>query len=95
MKTASVADVKAHLSAYLGECAEGPVVITRNGKPVAALVPVTDDEQLENLLLSYSPRLRRLLEERAEEIRRTGGIPHDEFWKMVEAEHESAPAEPA
>jgi len=33
MRIAPLADVKARLSAYLDECgAEGPVVITRNGK---------------------------------------------------------------
>ncbi len=34
MKIASVADVKAKLSAYLRGSQEGPVVVTRNGKPV-------------------------------------------------------------
>ena len=47
MKIASVADVKAHLSAYLKASAQGPVVVTRNGKAVAVLVAVGDDEDLE------------------------------------------------
>ena len=36
MKIASVAEVKARLSAYLRASEEGPVVVTRNGKPVAS-----------------------------------------------------------
>jgi prevent-host-death family protein len=40
MKIASVADVKAHLSAYLKETEVGPVVVTRNGKAVAVLLAV-------------------------------------------------------
>jgi hypothetical protein len=32
MKIASVADVKARLSAYLEETQEGPVIVTRNGQ---------------------------------------------------------------
>jgi prevent-host-death family protein len=39
MRIAPLADVKARLSAYLDECGdEGPLVITRNGKPVAVLL---------------------------------------------------------
>ena len=39
MKIASLADVKARLSAYVEQCkTEGPVVITRNGKAVAVLL---------------------------------------------------------
>ena len=38
MKIASVADVKARLSAYLKDSEQGPVVVTRNGKAVAVLV---------------------------------------------------------
>jgi prevent-host-death family protein len=42
MKVASVADIKARLSAYLKASAEGPVVVTRNGKAVAVLIAVAD-----------------------------------------------------
>jgi prevent-host-death family protein len=42
MKIASVADVKARLSAYLKDIEEGPVVITRNGTAVAVLLAVPD-----------------------------------------------------
>jgi prevent-host-death family protein len=51
MKIASVADVKARLSAYLKESEEGPVVVTRNGKAVAVLLSVTDDDELERVAL--------------------------------------------
>ncbi len=40
MKIASVANVKARLSAYLKESQEGPVIVTRNGKAVAVLLAV-------------------------------------------------------
>ena len=46
MKIASVADVKARLRAYLKETAEGPVIVTRNGKAVAVLLGVTDEDEL-------------------------------------------------
>ena len=60
MKIASVADVKARLSAYLQACEEGPVIITRNGKPAAVLLAVQDEDELERLVLAYSPKFQTL-----------------------------------
>jgi prevent-host-death family protein len=53
MKIASVADVKARLSAYVKESQEGPVVVTRNGKAIAVLLAVTDEDELERLVLAH------------------------------------------
>ena len=55
VRIAPLADVKARLSAYLDECAaEGPLVITRNGKPAAVLLVPSDDDDLERLMLAHS-----------------------------------------
>jgi prevent-host-death family protein len=86
MKIVSVADVKARLSAYLKETEEGPVVVTRNGKAVAVLLAVTDDDELERLVLAHSPKFRALLDKSRRQIEETGGIPHDQFWREVKAE---------
>ncbi len=85
MKIASVADVKARLSAYLKESEQGPVVVTRNGKAVAVLLAVTDDDELERLLLGHSPKFQALLDKSRRQIEETGGIPHDRFWREVNA----------
>ena len=84
MKIASVADVKAKLSAYLRGSQEGPVVVTRNGKPVGVLLSVEDEEELERLLLAYSPRLQKVLAAGRQQIQTMGGISHREFWEGVE-----------
>jgi prevent-host-death family protein len=84
MKIASVADVKARLSAYIQACADGPVIITRNGKPTAVLLAVQDEDELERLILAYSPNLHALLEAARRQIQETGGVRHDEFWQAVE-----------
>src|SRR6267143_3727391 len=86
MKIASVADVKARLSAYLRETEEGPVVVTRNGKAVAVLLAVTDDDELERLMLAHSPKFQALLDKSRRQIEETGGIPHEQFWREVKAE---------
>src|SRR5207302_8227270 len=86
MKIVSVADVKARLSAYLKESQAGPVIVTRNGKPVAVLLAVTDEDELERLVLAHSPKFRAILEKSRRQIEETGGIPHDAFWREVQAE---------
>jgi prevent-host-death family protein len=86
MRIASVAEVKARLSAFLKESAAGPVVVTRNGKAVAVLLGVHDDEELERLLLAHSRKLAAILDAAERRIEEGGGIPHDEFWRQVEAE---------
>src|SRR5687767_9394587 len=86
MRIASVADIKARLSAYLKESQEGPVIITRNGKAVAVLLAVTDEDELERLVLAYSPKFQALLDKSRRQIEETGGIPHDVFWREVAAE---------
>lgn len=88
MKIASVAEVKANLSAYINASEEELVVITRNGKPVAVLLPIDDDDELERLALAYSRRFQSILREAREQIAATGGIPHDDFWREVGSEGE-------
>ncbi|RMF29107.1 MAG: type II toxin-antitoxin system Phd/YefM family antitoxin [Chloroflexi bacterium] len=90
MKIASVAEVKAKFSGYLRMSREGPVVVTKNGKPVAVLLAVEDEEELERLLLAYSPKLRRILEIAEREIREGRGKTHQEFWAEVEEEETRA-----
>ncbi len=84
MKIAPLADVKARLSAYLHQAeTNGPVVITRNGKPVAVLVAPRDDADLETLILSRSPRFQALLDKSRESVRAGKGLSEKRFWKAV------------
>ena len=85
MKIAPVADVKARLSAYLDQCqAEGPIVITRNGKAVAVLLAPHDDDDLERLLLSRSARLQTLLGNSRQSIKKGKGLTDEAFWQAVD-----------
>ncbi|MFN2219323.1 MAG: type II toxin-antitoxin system Phd/YefM family antitoxin [Anaerolineae bacterium] len=86
MKIAPVAELKAQFSAYLKSSAEGPIVVTRHGKPVAVLLSIEDEDELERLVLAYTPKFRAILEAAREQIRETGGIEHEEFWQEMEAE---------
>ena len=88
MIIAPLADVKARLSAYLEECTTGgPVVITRNGRAVAVLLAPADDEDLENLILSRSPRFQAILNKSRRSIEAGKGLSSNEFWKAVAESH--------
>ena len=83
MKLASVAEVKAQFSAFVKASEGGPIVVTRNGKPVAVLVGVQDEDEIERLLLAYSPRLRAILKQSRQQIAEGNGIGHEELWAEV------------
>src|SRR5262249_50818104 len=85
MKIASVARIKSQFSSFLKASEAGPVVVTRNGKPVAVIVAVQDEDEIERLLMAYSPRLQAILEEYRKQIREGDMLSHEEFWAEVQA----------
>ncbi|MGB8214109.1 MAG: type II toxin-antitoxin system Phd/YefM family antitoxin [Anaerolineales bacterium] len=86
MRIASVADVKAKFSGYLKASEQGPVVVTKNGKPVAVLLSITDEDEIERMVLAHSPKFQSLLDAAEQQIRDGKGIKHADFWREVEAE---------
>ena len=63
MKTESLREVKNNLSSVIEELPKtGSVLITKNGKARAVLLPVDDDTDLESLLLSQNKRLWELID---------------------------------
>jgi prevent-host-death family protein len=84
MKTASAAKVAAQFQEYLEASREQPVLVTRDGKPVAVLLAVQDKAEAEQLACRHSRSLRSIFEEAHEQIRTSGGIVHDQFWREVE-----------
>ncbi len=83
MKIASVAEVKAHFSSYLEQCEEGPVIVTKNGRPTAVLVAVNNEEELERLVLAHTPRFMSILDSAQKRIKSGKGMSHRQFWKAA------------
>jgi len=90
MKIAPLADVKARLSAYVDPVeTEGPVVITRKGKPVAVLLAPRNAEDLERLVLAHSPCFQALLDESRGSNEASKGLTRNAFWKaLAERRHD-------
>ena len=51
------------------------MVITKNGKPCAALVHLGKDEDMETFILSHSPRFLELVDQASESARQKRGTP--------------------
>ncbi len=86
MNIAPLADVKARFSAYIKKTQEGPVVVTKNGRPVALLLNIADEDDLERVLLANSKMFQALLDAAEQRIKETGGISHEDVWAAVEGE---------
>jgi prevent-host-death family protein len=86
MRIASVADVKAKFSGYIKESQQGPVVVTKNGKPIAMLLSVTNEDEIERMILAYSPKFQGMLQVAEQQIREGKGQKHDDLWREVTAE---------
>lgn len=79
MKTVALSEVEAKLNELAAHSRGEPVLVTRDGRPVAILY-AADPDDMERLVLAHSPQFRALLEKSRQQIREGKGIPHDEFW---------------
>ena len=84
MKIAPLAEVKNRFSAYVDDSQESPIVVTRNGRPVAMLIGIVDEDDLDSLLLVHNPRFLQILEEARQRVRVTGGVPWADFRSRLE-----------
>jgi prevent-host-death family protein len=86
MRIAPVVEVKAKFSAYLEESKSGPIIVTKNGKAVAVLLAVEDEEEIERLIMAYSPKFQAIMRTGKGQIEAGESLAHEEFWEEVEAE---------
>ena len=77
MKVIRIEDAKKSLAAYAAESEEA-VVVTKNGKPVAALMPL-EDPDLETISLSTNPKFLRIIERSRKRQKKEGGISSEEM----------------
>lgn len=83
MKIAPLAEVKARFSSFVEECTEGPIVVTKNGRPKAVLVAAGSEEDLERLILAHTPRFMNMLNAAERRIKKGQAIKHRDFWKSA------------
>jgi prevent-host-death family protein len=92
VKTVSAAKVAAQFDKYLEASREQPLLVTRNGKPVAVLLAVQNKADAEQAARRHTRSLRSILQQAHEQIEQGGGIPHDQFWREVAELRRKKPA---
>lgn len=80
MKRAALEKVQAKLSEYVETSSKQPVLILRDGEPVAMLVGLDRNGK------GSSEKLRDVLKRAWKDYEKHGGIPHKQFWKDLAKE---------
>jgi prevent-host-death family protein len=76
MKVENIKEVKARFNRIVSDLPiEGSVIITKNGRPCAVLMPITKDTDLEILALSHNKRFWSLYDAALEKAHREGWTP--------------------
>jgi antitoxin (DNA-binding transcriptional repressor) of toxin-antitoxin stability system len=83
MRTLELKNASGSLREYAADLEAGPVVLTRKGKAVAALVRIRPSD-LESLLVSESPIFKRTVERSRASYRRSGGLTRAEMEQHLE-----------
>ena len=80
MRIEPVRAVRDRLSEMIKTLSRGPVIITKNGKPCAALVELGESADLEAFLIAHNSRLMSLIDRGMSE---RGGIALDDVERKV------------
>lgn len=78
MTTLEITSATEPLADYANNLTEGPLLLTKNGTVVAALLPISQDD-LDSLSLSTNPRFLELLERSRKSLQEKGGFTSDEI----------------
>lgn len=82
MKVLEKSDATAPLADYTAEIDKEPVVITSNGRPIAALVAL-ENADLETVSLSTNPQFLNLIERSRARRRAEGGVSSEEMRRRL------------
>jgi PHD/YefM family antitoxin component YafN of YafNO toxin-antitoxin module len=87
MKIAPVAEVKAKRSEFISDSKNEPVVITRNGKAVAALIHLSDEAEVERFIVANSKVFQGIVKRAEQQFERGETLEPDEFWRKLAAKN--------
>ena len=83
MRFVALRELKINPSRVLDRLGRDDVVVTRNGKPAAALVPL-DEDTLDEFVIAHHPTLLSEVQAALAEYGKKGGVGHDEMKALVE-----------
>lgn len=83
MKFMTLRELKINPSKVLQRLAKEDIVVTRNGKPAAALIYL-DEDLLDEFVLAHHPKFLKEVEAARAEFERKGGIDHETMRKRID-----------
>ena len=83
MKTIEMAKATAPLAEYAQDVDKEPIILTKKGKPIAALVTI-ENADLETVTLSTNPKFLALIERSRTRQKTEGGIPSKEMRRRLQ-----------
>ena len=91
MKKATLTDLQARFADYLALSRKEPVMVMRNGKPVAILIGVHDEQEAERLVFASSRRFRKFLKPAARKSARDMAFPMRNFGSSLRPNYPCGP----
>jgi prevent-host-death family protein len=85
VRRVEVSDATESLATYIRNAAAGPVVVTDEGRPVAALV-MLEDTDLETVALSTDPEFLEIIQSSRTRQAHEGGLSSAEMRRRLEGE---------
>ena len=82
LKSVSLAEAKSQLTALVRESGK-PIILTRHGKPAAALVPFGDEDEYFDFLIENDPRAKVALDRAGRSIAEGKGVKPSDLKKML------------
>ena len=74
MKKIDVKDARSPLAHYVSHLEGDGLVVTLNGQPAAALLPLSPDTDWETVGLSTNPEFIKMLEKSRRQLKQRGGV---------------------
>jgi prevent-host-death family protein len=84
MRILEIAEARMPLADYAADVGGDPIILTRDGRPVAALVSV-ENTDWETIRLSTHPEFLALIEQSRESLRRGEGLSAEELRGRLDA----------
>ena len=84
MKSIELHDAGDTLRAYASALANEPIIVTKRGKAVAALIRIRDAD-IESLRVGFSARFQAIVHKSEAEYLRTGGLSEAELKRRLQA----------
>lgn len=81
-----MSEATASLCEYARKARKETVIVTRRGKPVAALMPVDANTDLENLVVTTHPKFQAIMERSEARYQTEGGLATDQVRARLAAQ---------